>query len=81
MLVTILPPGIGGNQGFMIARDRPSFAFATEDANWVDFTNKYEAVQFLNAGDAIEFAEMQGWTVMNKRNSTSLVDVPMDRWL
>ena len=82
MLVTVTPPGVGGRKRYMICRDQPSFGFATEDGTWVDFLRSAaEAVQFLSATDAIEFAQMHGWTVMNKKDDDTLIDVPRDRWL
>lgn len=81
MLVAIIPPGVSGSQGYMISRDRPSMSFATEDGGWVDFSKRFNAVQFATARDAIQFAERRGWTVMNKKDGNSLIDVPRDRWL
>lgn len=81
MYVAVIPPGVGGNRGYVISREQPSFSFATEDGTWVDFLRRTEAIQFVTAKDAIEFAEMHGWTVMNKKDNDSLIDVPRDRWL
>ena len=84
MQVTVIPPDIPGSnrEGYIIGRDQPSASFATEDGTWVDFLrSRTQAVQFETAGAAIQFAEARGWTVINKKDDNSLIDVPTDKWM
>jgi len=79
MHVTVMPPRAGGT-GYVIARDQPSFSFATADGSWVDFLRSWkEAIQFTTPGEAIRFAEANGWTVMNKKDGETLIDVRTGR--
>lgn len=81
MYVVVIPPREVG-RGYVIARDQPSFSFATADGLWVGFLKSWrEAIQFSTQRDAIEFAETHGWTVMNKKDDDSLIDVPTGGWL
>ena len=79
MNVTVMPPRAGG-KGYVIARDQPSFSFSTADGSWVDFLRSWkEAIQFTTPGEAIRFAEVHGWTVMNKKDDETLIDIPTGR--
>ena len=79
MKVTVMPPRTEG-RGYVIVRDKPSFSFATADGSWVDFLRSWkEAMQFTTPGEAIRFAEAHGWTVMNKKDDETLIDVPTGR--
>ena len=81
MYVVVIPPNIMGNGSYIINRDTPSNDFATASGTWVDSSRDMsrgfrDAMQFNNARDAIAFAESHGWTVMNKKDGNSLVNVP-----
>jgi hypothetical protein len=72
--VAILPPGVGGLKLYVISTDEyGGMKFATEDGSFVTFHRK--AVGFATVSDAIAFAEMHGWIVMNKRDNHTLIDV------
>jgi hypothetical protein len=73
--VIIMRPWVRGNRGYIIVREEPVYAFATQDGKWVDFLTNYRgAAQFAQARHAIRFAEAHDWTVKNKRNANSLID-------
>lgn len=62
-----------------IGREGPPMSFATEDGSFVSYAQAliyHGAVQFPTAEDAVAFAEVQGWTVMNKVNSSTIWNPP-----
>ena len=72
--VAILPPGVGGNSTYLIATNYfGGLDHATDNGSFVTL-DEY-AVRFATARDAIAFAEMHGWIVMNKKDSNTLIDV------
>ena len=68
--VIIVPPGIGGNSGYVIAKSQLAgsalLGYLRQDGTWSSDYAIREAFRFNSAKGAIDWAEKQGWVVMNK---------------
>lgn len=68
--VIVVPPGTGGSSGYVIAKSQLSgsalLGYLRQDGTWSSDYAIWEAVGFSTARGAIEWAEKQGWVVMNK---------------
>lgn len=68
--VIIVPPGVGGNSGYVIGKSQLSgsalLGYLKQDGTWASEYAIGEAFGFNTARDAIEWAEKQSWVVMNK---------------
>ncbi len=68
--VIIVPPGAAGNSAYVIAKSQLSgsalLGYLRQDGTWSSDYAIREAFGFNTARGAIEWAEKQGWIVMNK---------------
>ena len=80
MRVIVCPPYGPTQPGFVVALDSPTQQYATENGVFVDYNHAFimgEVIQFPRAKDAITFAEIHGWTVINKASSESILNPSM----